>query len=257
MRTIFLLGGHDLEMVEIKNILSNEKYSDGKDFPNGNKLYFDFNLFWGAKWSDYAEIIEANNRYESIIYGVELTVDIDLPENCKVIDHHNDYPPQPTSIEQVAEILGIALSDYQKLVAANDHGYIPAMKLAGASDYMIQEIRFLDRKAQGVTIEMEAVAERETKQVKHHAGVLIIKTSLSKFSPITDRLQAKRLLVYNNNTLCYYGEGAGTLAKKYQDYIQTNKAFSGGGEAGFFGLVPKAFNPDEIENKFIPEILNQ
>ena len=42
---IFLLGGHDLEMQEIKNILAEKKLT-----------YHDHNLKWGARLSSYSSI---------------------------------------------------------------------------------------------------------------------------------------------------------------------------------------------------------
>ena len=45
---IFLLGGCDLEMLAIKRLL--KKY---------NKIFFDKNLKWGAKLSEYEDIIRS------------------------------------------------------------------------------------------------------------------------------------------------------------------------------------------------------
>ncbi len=44
---IFLLGGHDLEMQEIRNILEEKQLK-----------YFDYNLAWGAKLSSYSKVFD-------------------------------------------------------------------------------------------------------------------------------------------------------------------------------------------------------
>ena len=46
-KKVFLLGGYDLEMLEIKKILDSK-----------NVEYKDKNLSWGAKLSDYQDILE-------------------------------------------------------------------------------------------------------------------------------------------------------------------------------------------------------
>lgn len=59
-----------------------------------------------------------------------------MPSNSGItsIDHHKYYDSEEktaigerTSIEQVADILGIELSDFDMMIAANDVGYIPKM----------------------------------------------------------------------------------------------------------------------------------
>lgn len=239
MKQVFLLGGHDLEMLEIKNI-----------FDAAGVTYFDKELSWGAKWSDYKDIITDSKFSDSTIYGIELTQDIDLPVNCKIIDHHNELPPEPTSIEQVATLLSIALTRWQKLIAANDHGYKKAMRAAGASEDEIQEIRRLDRKAQGVTEEDERLAMESIQcHLSYKNGVTIINSLTDKFSPITDRLfgKADRLLVYTDTKLNFYGKGKGMLVKRFQELIHGGKAYHGGGEDGFFGIAEGKLNKEELK----------
>jgi len=59
---IFLLGGHDLEMITIRDVLDAE-----------NIAYIDESQKWGAKLSDYSEKLEAFK--EKRFYAVELTID--------------------------------------------------------------------------------------------------------------------------------------------------------------------------------------
>lgn len=123
---IFLLGGHDLEMIEIRKILES------------NSLKFiDKDLSWGAVLSSYQEHFNDT----SFFVGIELVRDVLQPKNYIEIDHHNDKSHLPSSIEQLAELLGIRLDRWQTLVAANDKGYIPAMLAMGASRDETREMR--------------------------------------------------------------------------------------------------------------------
>lgn len=245
LNTVFLLGGYDLEMVEIKKILQNE----------GCKV-IDKHLSWGAKLSDYHEYLNDQERFA----GIELTPDIDPPLHFIEIDHHNSKSNLPSSIEQVASMVSIELTRWQKLVAANDKGYIPGLQKAGATPEEIIEIRRLDRQAQGVTHKEEQQAIKDIKQVKDIKGVKIIKTKLKRFSPVVDRLMAPKTLVYSNETLCYYGLFAQSIANHFHDLVKKGIAYFGGGENGFFGIVEKRMDNDKIENmslNTIPELINE
>jgi len=239
---LFLLGGYDLEMVEIKKFLDLV-----------GEVYIDKKLSWGAKLSAYQADL---GRTDVVYVGIELIEDIPLPANYISIDHHNERSHEPASIEQIATLLGISLSRYQRLVAANDKGHIPAMEAIGASLGEIQKVRRADRKAQGVTEEMERQAQKDLLKREHKNGIVLIKTVLTKFSPLTDRLKAKRLLIYNDTTLCYYGKNAEKLSIHYKSLVDEKKAYSGGGSNGFFGLVGGLFEKEAIE-KFVREIIER
>lgn len=79
---IFFLGGHDLEMTEIRKLLE----------ASGIRFY-DRNLAWdNAFLSAYESEIRSfgtGNRY--VLYGVELKTDIVAPANYHWIDHHNEH----------------------------------------------------------------------------------------------------------------------------------------------------------------------
>jgi len=96
-KILFFLGGYDLEMITIKDILE-----------LNNLKYIDKNLSWGTKLSNYKDELEKYQDYT--IYGVELEQDITPPKNYIQIDHHNQNFNKPSSIEQVAKILGIELN---------------------------------------------------------------------------------------------------------------------------------------------------
>ena len=223
---LFLLGGHDLEMLTIKQLLQEHRLD-----------FVDRNLPWGAKLSHYQDLLTDVRT----LVGIELTEDIAPPANYIRIDHHNELSHLSSSIEQLADLLGITLSLHQQLVAANDKGYIPAMQALGARADQIQEIRRLDRKSQGVTEQDEALAETSIQtNLSVVGGVTVVKSLTPKFSPITDRLfglHPNRLLVYTDTVLNYYGENVQVVTAYFAEFIQQKRAYAGGGETGFFGFI--------------------
>src|SRR3972149_2622914 len=232
---IFLLGGCDLEMAAIKELLL--KHVD-------ESRVKDKKLTWGAKLSDYKEYF--NER--STFVGIELTEDTGPPENYIRIDHHNENADKPSSIEQIAELLQIKLNREQELIAANDKGYIPALEKYGATKEEITEIRRKDRAAQGVTEKDEKLAEESLQNLIKDKDITIVKSKTKHFSAITDRLYpCNSLLIYTNNELTYYGKGASGLSGHFSQLIKENKAYSGGGENGFFGIAENALKPGEIK----------
>lgn len=239
---IFLLGGRDLEMVEIGNSLKAK-----------GLIFHDRNLHWGAKLSAYQDLFDESH----IFVGIELIPDIPLPRHYIEIDHHNNKSHLPSSIEQLAELLGIDLSRYQELVAANDKGYIPALKLKDASLEEINEIRYLDRKAQGVNEEDERLAEESLNSFKTKIGdLIIINSATPRFSCITDRLfPYSKLLIWRKDYLVYYGKGSQTIADYLDDLINQQKAYHGGGENGFVGIAESAISEKVLHEKYIPEII--
>ncbi|MDR2511856.1 MAG: hypothetical protein LBC89_05305, partial [Bacteroidales bacterium] len=185
------------------------------------------------------------------IYGIELSeADFPqpLPANYHRIDHHNDFAGKPAAIEQIADILNIELTEYQKLVAANDSGYIPAMQRLGATQERIDEIRRKDRAAQGVTDEDERKAEISiSEHLQQQGDLLVVKSLTPRFSTITDRLfPYKKLLIYTDNELTCYGEGKNLLVEHYQKEISEGKMYHGGGENGYFGVGNMAYQNTEL-----------
>ncbi len=230
---IFLLGGNDLEMEEIRRLLKEQGYRevDISNYKVAEKGYTDKQLSWGASVTDYEEFFD----YPGNIYGIELSEPPGWkkPANYIRIDHHNELSHLPANSEQIAEILGVELTRRQKLVAANDKGCIPAMKEMGATDEEIAQIRRADRNAQGVTDEHERLAEISIdKHLEWEDGIAVIKSLTEKFSPIADRMSGKtnRLLVQTDAELVYFGEGAAKIAEKYNELIKEGKAYSGGGK---------------------------
>ena len=202
MNFIFFLGGHDAEMLEIREILKQ------KEIP-----FYDKNLKWGAKLSDYKD--EINNLSDNIQpVFIELKPDISYPENSILIDHHDSRAgkKQKTSLEQTAELLNIKLNRHQQLISINDKAHIKGMKEFGASDDEIKKIRRLDRQAQGVTKKDEMYAERSIKENLEIIGsnAAIITTKSEKTSAVIDNIYDRfehTIILSPDGNSHYFGPG--------------------------------------------------
>ncbi len=244
---IFLLGGHDLEMAEIKHILDECKIK-----------YFDAGLTWdNAQLSRYEAELEryADDPFYAI-YGVELREDdaVMVPLNYYRVRHHNECINMPTSLEQVALLLDFPLTDRQKYIAANDKGYIPAMLEAGASMEEIAEIRRLDQMEQGITQIDIDMAEQAILEKVVDGGVTIVKSLTKRFTSVCDRLfPYNRLIVYCEDELVYYGEKMMNVANYFTPQVMTGNAYYGGGKEGYFGIKLQS---DQDRTTYLDEILN-
>lgn len=246
-RKLFLLGGYDLEMLTIKQML------EGRE----DCVVLDQHLHWGnALLSAYQSDLQRYEGYE--VYGIELKEDIPLPVLYTRIDHHNDWNGKPSALEQVAAILEVSLNRFQQLVSANDKGYIPAMQALPATDEEIAEIRRKDREAQGVSKADELLAEQSVHNSLSRYGSLLVVESLTPcFSPICDRLfPYHRLLVFTDTEWMFYGEGKAELVVMLREEVRQEKVFHGGGDNGYVGAVDKTYGKDEIK-QFVKHIINQ
>ncbi len=244
LHKLFLLGGYDLEMLTIKQLLEGRV----------GCVVLDKHLQWhNARLSAYQN--ELRQFPDSVIYGIELKEDVPLPRNYVRIDHHNGCSNKPSALEQVAQVLGVALNRCQQLVAANDRGYIPAMQALSASAEEIADVRRLDREAQGVSDEDELLAEQSiAKNRSHCGGLIVVKALTPRFSPICDRLfPYHRLLVYTDTEWVFYGEGKKELTILYADEIQEGKVYHGGGDEGYIGSVQNVYGVGEI-NQFVEQL---
>ncbi|WP_035571781.1 hypothetical protein [Halonatronum saccharophilum] len=236
---LFLLGGKDLEMVEIRKILENEGLN-----------FIDKDLSWGAKLSHYKEEIGEITEDKTIV-GIELLKDMEVGQEYIEVDHHNQSTDKPSSIEQIAKLLDIDLNRFQRLVAANDKGYIDAMKDLEATKEEIEEVRLRDRRAQGVSREDERLARESIEDNKKIYGdLVVVKAKTDKFSPIADRLYpTEKLLIYTDKELTYYGVGARELGERYMKEYGEEKVYYGGGDDGYFGFGKGAFSSEKIEKR--------
>ena len=147
--------------------------------------------------------IEEAKREQKAVYGVELQGDSNGAIN---VDHHtygeDDRSNPKSSLEQVAEILGVELTLDEQFVSANDKGYIPAMEKLGAElrlsaedlQEIISNIRMRDREMQGVTPEQEAQAQEAVEklgEIKEKRNYIQLDLPHSKTSTVTDRLYGK------------------------------------------------------------------
>ena len=259
---VFLIGGHDLEMQEIIKILE-----------ECNCKYIDEGLKWGANLSSYKKYFKNKEFNEKIFVGLELLKDCELPKNYIEINHHDKKRKLPSSIKQVACLLSIKLNRKQLLISANDGGYIQCLIEQKATDEEIIEIRSEDRKAQGVTKEDELKANESIKNYSEFKdNFLTIQSLTDRFSAVSDALyidedakkinkenfeKYKRLIIYNDNSLNYYGDSIPILEKE----IIPNEhlyVYSGGQDSqGYFGIVFKTPNIDESRDmvKKIKEIM--
>jgi len=235
MQTVFLLGGYDLEMLTIRQIL------DDKHIP-----YFDKKLSWGAKVSTYKDVLDKAQQYENI-YGVELEKDIALPSNYIEINHHGENDSKASSLEQIAEILDIELSREQKLIAANDSRYIAGMKAMGASDEEIQQIRQKERQIQGISQK----DEKKAQELVQKSDENIIYTQMDKFTAISDfaYLKYQKYVIYNDSSVLFYGYEKEKVLRFFKEHnITKSTYYYGGGEHGFVGLKSKIYTQEKIQN---------
>jgi len=222
-KAIFLLGGNDLEMLTIRDLLLD------KGIIFEPRIYK--SLPWGISVTYYDYIFNDVQYSNFIIYGIELSEPAGWvkPSNYYSIDHHNERSNEKSSLEQIADLLQIELTREQLLIAANDKGFIPAMEAIGATKEEIAEIRRLDRLAQGVTEEDEHLAEKSIKKNKKEKnGITIIKSLTPRFSTLTDRLYPNnKLLIYTDTELNYFGDGAKLLTAEFRTLIKDGKAYLG------------------------------
>lgn len=239
-RFIFLLGGADLEMHTIRQLLDKNGYR-----------YYDKHLRWeNACLSVYRkEITDYTGDDTPLWGGIELQEDMNLPSNYISIDHHNRNAHKPSSLEQVAELLEIPLSRQEQLIAANDRAYIPGMKALQASDEEIAGIRQADRACQGVTEEEEKLAELAIREhIQVCDNLIVVRALCHRFSPICDRLfPYDRLLVFTDEEWMFYGKQTGRLVEIFQSDIQNGSIFYGGGPDGYIGCKRKVYTSSEIQ----------
>lgn len=198
---------------------------------------------WGASWENLEDEIKANvdkaKKEGKQVYGVELQGDSNGAVN---VDHHvygEDHRSNPkSSIEQVADILGVELTLDEKFVSANDKGYIPAMEKLGAElglnkedlQEIIANIRMRDRQMQGVTMEQEAEAQEAVEklgQIDEKREYIQVDLPHSKTSTVTDRLYGKY-----DNLLITSADGETNFFGKTEIIEMLNEKFPGGWSGG-------------------------
>jgi len=247
-KAIFLLGGHDLEMHTIKEVLVNNGFKEGETF-------FDKKLQWNtAKLSAYNDVIAKNG--EKTVYAVELEEDTPLPKNYHRIDHHNDFSDKEASLLQILALLGEKPTREQELISANDARYIPGMKCLDASEEEIAKIRKRDREIQGISKNEDEVAKKivlDKSKRKEISGITVVDADKIPFSAISDTLyfenkQTTKTIIYNDVKIVFYGfptESIKEILKRH--HISSEQYYYGGGNTGFVGLKEKTVNKSTID----------
>ena len=184
----FFLGGHDLEMIEIGELL--------REAGLGSRIV-DRGLVWGARASMLADDIVAAVAAGDAPVLVELLDDLpDTVDRSRLIeiDHHGPRAGhgRPTSLEQIHDLVGrqagLTWTRRRALVAANDRGHAAAMRAMGASAEEIRAIRDADRRAQGISAEIEAESHRAVADATTHGPLLAIETTAPTASAVHDFL---------------------------------------------------------------------
>ncbi|MEN9921978.1 MAG: hypothetical protein RL097_254 [Candidatus Parcubacteria bacterium] len=200
----------------------------------------------------------------------------------KVIDHHGERSGEPASVLQVLDLLmsegmtrkvcgkpsshtderrclarqiSTTTLRWVELVAANDSGYIPAMRALGATIEEIERVRALDRSAQGITLAQEAAAETALRSAITDGRLTVVKLSHSKTAAVTDRLYGRYdqlLILSENGEVNFYGDGAlcALLKVKFEGW-NGGSGLGKKGEDAFWGGYPTL---DKVE-QFIREQL--
>lgn len=239
---IFLLGGYDLEMVEIRTFLKRKKAT-----------LIDRKLNWSnANWEVFQDLFNRKEYADKIFVGIELDKKEFQPKNSIDIDHHGKKEKEASALEQVLNLFGMAesMTTRRKLIVANDTGYIPAMEALGASKAEIAVVREKDRKAQGVTKQDEDLAQKAIENNKEVQGKLtVIYSETNRFSAIADRLYGKvdQLLIYAKDELTFYGSDRSMVEDLYPEDKDKSRMYKGGGESGYLGFKRGEWETDEIK----------
>lgn len=188
MKKIFICPINDGESVEIRNVLED----------NG-EIVVVTRQPWGATWQGLEsgtvdEIDGLLAREPKIrVIGIELAGPVRW--DGRNIDHHryasDDRSNPKSSLEQIADLLGIELTRHQLLVAENDKGWIPSMEKIGATSDEIKIIRAQDRIAQGVNPEQEAQAVRDLAEAEWQGRRVLIRCLKGATSAHTDRIYGR------------------------------------------------------------------
>ena len=232
-RKLWVVPSNDLEAKAIIEMLER----------NGEN-YLVTGQTWGASWEklepEIKLAVEKAKKAGNKVYGVELQGNVDGVIN---VDHHtygeDDRSNSKSSIEQVAEILGVELTLDEKFIAANDKGFIPAMEKLGEElgiskedlQEIISNIRMRDRLAQGVSMEQEAQAEEAIEALgeidERQEYILVDNLPHSKTSTITDRLYGKY-----ENLLVTSTDGETNFYGRTSIIEMLNEKFPGGWSGG-------------------------
>jgi hypothetical protein len=224
---------NDLEALEVRSLLASH-----------SETFLESAQPWGASWSGLEPHIQASlasfrqQHPGAEILGIELQGSNAFAATN--IDHHyypgDDRTSPRSSLEQVAVRLDVELNRWQKLVAANDRSYIPAMLATGASPEEVARIRAADRAAQGLTPRDEDLAVSDIQQRAEWRGPKVLVSCLERpTSAHSDRLfgLAAEMLLTSSGNWSYSGPRHKLLAA----LDLPEEHWAGGDPAsGYFGI---------------------
>lgn len=246
LKRVWVVPRNDLEATEILRLLEQ----------NGETAVVSRQA-WGASWENLEADVVA--RVEELlrqnpnakVLGIEFA---GAPRwSGRNIDHHrfgdSDRMSEQSALEQVAEILGHKLNRYERLVAENDKGWIPALLAAGASQGEVDTIRLADRCAQGVTPDDEAQAVRDIAGAEWQGRKVFIRCPRGSSSAVIDRLYGKfdEAVTAGPDKWIYFGPRAREIHEavkaaglgRPRDWTG-GKPGSGTGYAGFIAPSPES-----------------
>lgn len=241
---VYFLGGHDLEMYEIKQLLEAH-----------HAKYFDKNLTWGAKISDYQEEL-AQLKSDDIPVFIELEHDIAYQGIYENIDHHGALSHFPSSLEQIAQRLNHTLTRFQTLVAINDKSHKIGLKRFGATPDEIKAIRYMDRQKQGVTEKDEALARKSIEAIKIKKEIPCIYSLTPHLSAVSDLVDFRHYIIYTDTKLCVYTYKIKAMKKLFLPYLEKKEAYYGGSEQMFFGIKENVMSTEQIP-LFIDKVIDK
>jgi hypothetical protein len=250
---VWVIPANDLESMRIGEILKLH-----------NEAFYTTTQKWGASWCNIEEEIRDTLTAVprgTVVYGIELIGVANIP-GCTVvnIDHHryngDDRSNPKSSLEQVIDIVGCEITVWDRAVAANDVGYIPAIQElcetlnmpAAATAALVDTVRRKDREAQGVTSKEEQLAAEDMEHIVPDS-TMVVGCSLNKCSPYTDHLfgQYETLVLISREGEVNVFAPAEIINSLIE--LDIPNSWSGGGsDSGFWGCGCTEYNR-------IPEIL--
>ena len=227
---LFVVPNNDGEAVEIQKLLKDNGWN-----------YLVTNQAWGASWDGLEDSIknEINSGKYKFVYGIELQGNIQLRVdkvwNIINIDHHkyenDDRSNSLSSLEQVANIIGVTLTEYQKAVAYNDIHGIKGLKRK-YKEY-VDAVAIQDMLAQGITEEQIQIAKESVKEAETIEDLVIVRCQHSKTYPIKANIDYNNILIFSDDGEVNF-EGNGQICIALQKEFE---GWSGGNlpKYGFWG----------------------
>jgi hypothetical protein len=232
----FFLGGHDLEMVTIAELVRAEL---------GGAAVADKGLRWGARAEAYGDEIAAWRAMGGLAVLVELPGLEGPAPDLIAVDHHGARAAEPSALRQVFALLGLPEARWTRrfaLIEANDVGHVAAMRAMGATAAEMAAIRAADRAAQGITPAEEVAGRAALMAARSALGgrLMVVHLPHARTATVMDPLALEQggatrdVLVLTPGGPQFFGQGSAIAA--------LDAAFPGGwrgGELprrGFWGL---------------------